>query len=197
MASAQRRRIQRLWHLGRLDQLKSVFTSGGLFSRAIMDSAGIDYVSSSWGAEGKAEQFKDYICCSLVPPWGMSRNDPDQKVLIQLQPRLLWRKDTLFSPQWSSHNDVTLCKLISNSNAEVFDSMFDNRETAFPSPPPGEILMAHSIDCCYFLPYMLFHSEHAKARAIETVGNLSLTNGASIEETFTFSVHPYSFRGNR
>ncbi len=195
-ASVRRRGIEPLRHLGRVDQLRSIFTFGGLLSRAKMDEEGIAYRMSGWGAEGKAEEMKDYICCSLRPPWGMSWQYPDSKVLILLQRCLLWREGTLFSPTWSSHNSVTLQLLLKNNTAEVFDSMFANRTSSFPSPAPGEILIPHSIELTYFVPQMYFHSENSKASALDSLEGVSLPDGRAVSEAFRFEVSPYQFRGN-
>jgi hypothetical protein len=47
--SVQRRRISRLWHLSRLSLVSSIFSNGGLLSRARMDASGIPYEMSSLG----------------------------------------------------------------------------------------------------------------------------------------------------
>ncbi len=192
----RRRRIQRLWHLSRVDHLKSIFSMRGLLSRAEMDQAGIAYDMSSWGAVGKDEELKDYICCSLVSPWGMSRQDSDSKVLLQLQPRLLWREGTLFSPDWSSHNYISLPDLLRNNSARVFDSMFQNPTTGFPSPPPGEVLIPHSIDLAYFIPLVFFHSEESKGRALDELNGVIMPDGRAAIESYRLVVSPYQFRGN-
>ena len=151
---------------------------------------------SGWGAVGKAKNMEDYICCSLVPQWGMSRHDPDDKVLIQLQPRLLWREGTLFSPNWSSYNYITLQKLLSNNTAESFDSMFDNPTTAFPSPHSVEILVPNGIGVSEFLPLMFFHSIESKEHALTELKDTILPDGKTVAETFRFIDSPHQFRGN-
>ena len=70
--SVRRRRISQIWHMTRINHLRSILTNRGLLSRARMDERGIPYQMSGWGSTGKADDMKDYICCSLVPPWGMS-----------------------------------------------------------------------------------------------------------------------------
>ncbi len=191
----RRRRIQRLWHLSRVDHLKSIFSKRGLLSRAKMDQAGIAYDMSSWGAAGKDEELKDYICCSLASPWGMARHDSDSKVLLQLQPSLLWRDGTLFSPDWSSHNEITLSSLLRNNTARVFDSMFQNSTTDFPSPAPGEILIPHSIDLAYFIPLMFFHSEQSKDYALNELWGVNLPDGRAVTESYRLLVGANQFRG--
>ena len=81
--SVRRRQISCIWHMTRINQLRSILANGGLLSRARMNKKGIAYQMSGWGSIAKAVDLKDYICCSLVPPWGMSRNQRDRKVLIK------------------------------------------------------------------------------------------------------------------
>lgn len=160
--SVQRRGIIGIWHLGRLAQLRSIFERGGILSRAKMDELGIQYGMSGWGTVAKAQEMRDYICCSLVPPWGMSRQDPDTKVLLTLHPRLTWRSGTLFSGAWSSYGHITLSQLKRNYTAAAFDALFDNPTTGFPSPAPGELLIPDMIPVADFLQCIYFHSAQAK-----------------------------------
>ena len=194
--SVERRQITTLWHVSRLSQLESIFTSGGLHSRRKMDALSIHYQESSWGTYGKAEDMKDYICCALVRPWGMSRQDPEEKVMIRCHPRLLWRTGTLFSPDWSSNNDITLTQLLKRNPITAFESMFDNPTTYFPSPPSVEVLIPHSISTKFFLPSLDFYDDDSRNRALEEIGTIRFSNGKTVAQTFQFNTDPYSFRGN-
>ena len=195
-SSVERRQISTLWHVSRLSQLKSIFESGGLQSRAKMDASSIDYQESSWGTYGKAEEMKDYICCALVRPWGMSRQNPEDKVLIRCHPSLLWRTGTLFSPHWSSANDITLAKLLKRNPVEAFESLFDNPTTNFPSPHSAEVLIPNSISTKYFLPYLDFYDDESRLRALDEIGHIRFSNGKRLHRIFRFSTNPYNFRGN-
>ncbi len=161
-----------------------------------MHSLGIQYEMSGWGTSGKAEEMEGYICCSLVCPWGMSRHEPDKKVLITLQPRLIWRKGTLFSPDWSSSNSITIGRLRENYTARTFDSLFDNPTTNFPTPPAVEILVPDCVPIGEFLPVLYFHSNASKDQAARNTSHLRFSNGNRVAETFDFQVNPYNFRGN-
>ena len=194
--SVRRRRISQIWHMTRINHLRSILTNRGLLSRARMDERGIPYQMSGWGSTGKADDMKDYICCSLVPPWGMSRNQRDGKVLIQLQARLLWRKGTLFSPRWSSSNSISLDAILRNNTGETFDSMFENTTTDIPRPRSAEILVPKDVPLSCFLPSMYVYNEDARGRAIDHIENIYLPNGKTATEAFNFNISSYHFRGN-
>lgn len=93
--SIRRRGISRVWHLSRVTQLKDIFSTGALLSRAEMNRLGILYGMSGWGSDAKAEELKDFICCSIVFPWGMSKEEPETKALVPLDPVVLLREGTL------------------------------------------------------------------------------------------------------
>lgn len=154
--SVQRRHLRGVWHLTRLGQLKDILKLGALISRSQLDDLGIKYGMSGWGSDQKSEEMKDYICCSVILPWGMSRQESEEKMLITLRPRLLWRRGTLFCGKWSSFGDVTLTTLLSNQNVDSFDIMFPNETSNFPSPVPGEFLVPDCIPLSKFLRNIYF-----------------------------------------
>ena len=193
--SIQRRGIQKLWHLTQINHLPNIFRAGGLFSRTQMDMLGIPYEMSGWGSETKAEELRDYICCSVVCPWGMSKEQPETKALIALHPRILLKKGVLFCGTWSSFNDVSLSTLLNNNTVEAFDLMFENPTSSFPAPPPGEFLVPNSIPISEFLPYVYFYDDPTKQKATELCSKIYLTTGNSVSSTFKFVVDRYCFRG--
>ena len=195
--SVQRRRIRQIVHLTRLGHLTDIFRVGGLLSRQQLDTLGIGYQMSGWGSDQKAEEMTDYICCSVVSPWGMSSHEPETKALITLHPKLLWRAGTLFSGKWSSHSDVSLSTLLQDQTVASFDFMFDNETTNFPSPPPGEVLIPDRILVDDFLPRVFLFDEDAKERAINASKNVLFNDGFTPIDRFQFLVAPNLFRGNR
>lgn len=195
-ASVLRRRIRRLWHVTHISALESIFKHGAILSRASMDSMGIEYEMSTWGTSGKEEEMADYICCSLVPPWGMAKKDPETKVVLSLDPRLIWREGTVFSPEWSSSNTVMVSELQSKYTIQAFDSMFDNPTTSWPSPYSVEIVVFGKIPVHEFLPQMFFYNEESKNAAKAICGERFLPDMTSkVCDTFRFWVDRRKFRG--
>lgn len=97
LASIERRGLREVWHLTWLSQLPQIFELGGLLSRTELDVLGVTYEPSSWGSPQKADEMKPYVCGSIVPPWGMSRNQSERKALISMEPLILCKLGTLFS----------------------------------------------------------------------------------------------------
>lgn len=185
----QRRGISRVWHLSRVTQLVDIFRAGALLSRAEMDRLGIPYGMSGWGNVAKAEELKDYICCSIVCPWGMSKEEPETKSLISLNPEVLLRDGSIFCGTWSSFGHISIEKLLGNCTVEAFDLMFQNMTSPFPAPPPGEFLVPKCIPVSEFHPWIYFYDEQVKQQAIKSFGG-------TIQAGFQFIVNKYYFRGN-
>ena len=159
-----------------------------------MDASRINYEMSSWGTYGKDAEMADCICCSLIPPWGMSKDDPESKVLFALNPRIIWRQGTLFSPDWSSSNRITLSAL--SDTIQAFDALFDNPTTDWPSPHSVEIIVPTEIPVTEFFHVMYFYNETSRDEGIRLCGDSSLPDGSKVRETFNFRIEPYRFRGN-
>jgi len=193
--SVQRRGISRVWHLSRVSQLRDIFGAGALLSRAEMDRLGIVYGMSGWGNDAKAEELKDYICCSVVCPWGMSKEEPETKALISLDPKVLLREGLLFCGTWSSFGDVSIDNLRGNCTVEAFDLMFENATSSFPAPPPGEFLVPKCIPVSEFHPRIYFYDEQVKEQAIQSCGNVRFPSGGIVQTVFQFIIDKYYFRG--
>jgi len=160
-----------------------------------MDRLGISYGMSGWGDEAKAEELKNYICCSIVRPWGMSKEEPEMKALISLSPEVLLRKGVLFCGTWSSFSDVSLQSLLGNCTLEAFDLMFENTTSPFPAPPPGEFLVPKCIPISEFKPHVYLYDEQVKQEAVLSCGSILLASGDKVEAAFQFVVDKYCFRG--
>lgn len=191
--SVGQRHISCIWHLTWLGQLPSILRLGGLLSRRQMDSVGIPYGISGWGSGEKAEEMKDYICCSVIPPWGMAHKDSETRALITLRPRLLWREGTLFCGKWSSWADVSLTELLTNNPVMQFDLMFPNENSNFPSPPPGEVLLPHGIPLGEFLQCIYLFNDAAREEALLNCGQIVLPIGDVVEKRFMFMAAPARF----
>jgi hypothetical protein len=194
--SVQRRGISRVWHLTRVTQLKNIFGRGALLSRAEMDRLGIPYGMSGWGNDAKAEELKDYICCSIICPWGMSKEEPETKALISLDPMVLLREGSLFCGTWSSFGDISIKSLLGNCTIEAFDLMFENTTSPFPAPSPGEFLVPNCIPVSEFHPRIYFYDEQVKQQAIQSCGSILLPSGNIVQMVFQFVVDRYRFRGS-
>lgn len=193
--SIQRRGIRKVWHLTYLNQLPNIFRAGGLLSRTQMDKLSIPYGMSGWGNEAKGQELRDYICCSVVCPWGMSKEQPETKALISLHPRVLLRNGVLFCGTWSSFNEVSLQTLLKNSSVEAFNLMFENPTSSFPAPPPGEFLVPNSVPISEFLSHIYFYDDATMKKAIELCGKILLPSGNNVISIFKFVVDRYCFRG--
>lgn len=193
--SIRRRGISRVWHLSRVTQLKDILSTGALLSRAEMDRLGILYGMSGWGSDAKAEELKDFICCSIVFPWGMSKEEPETKALVPLDPVVLLREGTLFCGTWSSFNEVSLVDLLGNCTVEAFDLMFESETSSFPAPLPGEFLMPKCIPISEFDSRIYFYNDEAKQQAIQSCNRVFLPSGDTVDSVFQFVINNYCFRG--
>lgn len=186
-----------IWHLTWLSQLVGILRLGGLLSRRRLDSLGIPYGMSGWGSEEKAEEMKDYICCSVKPPWGMAKNKSEAKALIPLQRHLLWWKGTLFCGKWSSFGDVSFSQLLNNHTVKEFDLMFQNKYTNYPSPAPGEVLIPEYVSADEFLQCIYFFNDGSREQGLRTCSGIVLPNGVTVENRFRFVVEPARFGRGR
>jgi hypothetical protein len=110
-----------------------------------MDARGIVYLGHSWGRPGKEQELEDYVCCGLVPHWGMLRNETEPQAVLSLTPDLIWRDGTVYCPDNSASNAFNLDMLRGLNTAEAFDAMFDNPDTSFPTPYQCEIMVHREI----------------------------------------------------
>jgi hypothetical protein len=125
--------------------LPSILKAGGLLSRAEMDAREVKYVGHGWGRPGKELELEDFICCSLVPNWGMLRKETEPQAVLELQTDLIWREGTLFCPGNSAYNAFSLDNLRDKNTVEAFDAMFDNPYSDFPNPYDCEVMVYRSI----------------------------------------------------
>lgn len=193
--SILRRGISVVFHLTKIEQLPSIFRTGALLSRAKMDVLGVSYGMSGWGSTGKEEELKDYICCSIISPWGMARVEPEEKALLALKPRVLLREGTLFSGRWSSHGDVSLETLSESTDVAAFDLLFDNPGTGFPTPDPGEFLVRDCIPINEFRPYLYVYSEESRLRIVQLCEGIQILTGEDPSRLFKFLVNTRRFGG--
>lgn len=193
--SILRRGISVVFHLTRIEQLPSIFRTGALLSRAKMDVLGVSYGLSGWGSAEKEEELKDYICCSIISPWGMARVESAEKALLALKPRVLLREGTLFSGRWSSYGDVSLETLSGSTDVAAFDLLFDNPDTGFPTPAPGEFLVRDCIPLNEFRPYLYVFSEASKLSIMQLCEGIYLPTGEDPSRLFKFLVNTYRFGG--
>lgn len=194
--SITRRRISAVWHLTRLSQLPGIFQAGALLSRAEMDVLGVSYGMSGWGSDAKARELENFICCSVVCPWGMSKDDPQTKALIQLTPKILLREGVLFCGSWSSFGQISSPSILSNCTADAFDQMFNNMTSPFPAPPPGEFLVPKCIPLSEFKPRLCFYDDETKMKATQLCGGITIPGGKTVADSFSFAVDRYCFRGS-
>lgn len=191
--SVKSRGIRSIWHLTQITSLPSIFNSGGLICRAKLDEAGIDYEMSGWGTPGKEEEFKNYISCSIVSPWGMANKGSEAKALVTLKSVVLQFEGVLFCGIWSSFNEVSLDTMQDNTTVEAFNLMFDNPTSPFPSPVPGEILVPYFIPLAAFTGPIYLSNEESRETAIA----LCKENNSSVEDSgdseFNFLISPYRF----
>ncbi len=176
--------------------MPAIFQVGALLSRSQMEGLGISYGMSSWGNPVKEREMRDYICCSILRPWGMSGQDPETRALITLQPRTLCRNGTLFSGRWSSFNEITLEALRrEGTDLQAFEIMFPTRDSNFPSPAPGEFLVPDCVPLAEFLPRLYVYSEAARQKVADECRGIILPSGRSVVDYFQVIVSKYDFGG--
>ena len=156
---------------------------------------GIPYGSSGWGSDAKADELKDFICCSVIFPWGMSKEESETKALIPLDPKVMLRNGVFFCGMWSSFNDVSISELLNNDTVEAFDLMFGNVESSFPAPPPGEFLVRKCIPVSEFHQRIYVYDDDTKKQAVQSCGKISLPSGSNVGSSFQFTVNKYCVRG--
>ncbi len=140
LGSVRRRQIERLWHYTRLRHLAAIEATGGLLPRLELERRHIEYEGHGLGSPAKHTSFGDYICSGIARPWGMMRAESEPIAVISLRRRLIWREGTVFIPQgWCSFGEVTYENTKDSHTPEIFDSMFDNPTTNWPTPHDVEI----------------------------------------------------------
>lgn len=147
-ASVRRRGIREIYHFTRLEHVPSIFGNAGLHPRTELRARGVEFNDdpSRWSNDlRKAKELSGYLATSIARPWGMMRDEPDC-VVFSLNPRLLWRDGSAFIGGWSSSNEIRgVADLHSRERVEQFDAMFDNPNSGWPAPLPGEVLIRGSI----------------------------------------------------
>jgi len=126
----------------------------------------------------------------------MARQDSEAKVFLALNPRLIWRENTIFSPKWSSFSDITLIKIQNKYTVEAFDSMFDNPATNFPTPPHIEILLQGCVSLDEFMPRLYFVNEKSRGESYSECKDITILGNKRVQDVFEFLVNSYYFRGN-
>ncbi|HEX76916.1 MAG TPA: DUF4433 domain-containing protein [Dehalococcoidia bacterium] len=139
--SIQRRGIESIYHYTALENLPVIFKHGGLFSRAERRKRDIQAREHSWGRSGREIEFRDYISCSLDPPYGMIEREQGNLALLEINPLLICNDDTLFCPAWSSFDKFDLDYLRQKNTPADFDNLFPNPTSSEPRFLGAEILI--------------------------------------------------------
>jgi len=110
MESAQRRRINAIYHFTAVERLPSIFKERAILPMSQREKRGIEVIrpSTTWGTPQKANEFQNYVACGIVRPWGMMRSELQPVAVFALNPRLLGRGGTLFTARHTGWRDVTL-----------------------------------------------------------------------------------------
>jgi hypothetical protein len=129
-------------------QVPNILQFGGLHPRTVLRERGIPFSDDPdrWSNDaGKAEDLAPYLAAGIARPWGMMKDDPTC-VVFGLRRRLLWRPGTAFLGDWSSRGEIKgLADVHARRSVEHFDAMFDNANSNFPAPLPGEVLLEGSV----------------------------------------------------
>lgn len=125
-----------------------ILANGGIHPRTILRGRNIPFKDDPgrWSPDGrKAEELAPYVAMGIKRPWGMMQHEPDC-VVFGIQARQLWRRGTAFIGEWSSSGTITgAADVRAREGIAHFDAMFDNPNSDFPAPPPGEILIHGSV----------------------------------------------------
>lgn len=109
--------------------------------------------------------------------------------------KVMLRNGILFCGMWSSFNEVSLSELLNNYTVEAFDLMFENTESSFPAPPPGEFLVRQCIPVSEFQQRIYVYDDDTKKQAVQSCGKISLPSGSNVGSSFQFIANKYCFRG--
>jgi hypothetical protein len=130
-------------------QVPNLLRFGGIHPRTVLRERRIPFNDdpNRWSNQTrKAEELTPYVAAGIARPWGMMKDDPTC-VVVALKSRLLWREGTAFMGDWSSRNEIRgIDDVRSRCDITDFDAMFDNPNSNFPAPLPGEVLILGSID---------------------------------------------------
>lgn len=145
--SCERRAIEAIFHYTLVDNLPSILGYRGILCRVERRKHGLVCDEHGWGPSDRAEELKEYVSCSLEPPYGMIQAELDtgRLVLCEIDASVIWEEGTLFCPAWSSHHRFDLEYLKSHATADDFDQMFPNPFSSEPRFLGAEILVRNKV----------------------------------------------------
>lgn len=192
--SCENRGIDAIYHYSVLDNLPSIIMNRGILSRAERKGCGILCSEHTWGPTGRAEELREYISCSLEPPYGMIESEigSGRLILCELAASLIWREGTLFCPAWSSYRKFNLEYLKTHCGEEDFDCMFPNPFSSEPIFHGAEILVKDLIPL-YNIRRVYFIDANALNWAVKECTAVVEQQGR-IGVTIYFAVRPEVFK---
>jgi len=192
--SAQRRRINAIYHFTVVERLPSIFKERAILPMSQREKRGIKVIrpSTTWGTPQKAREFQDYVACGIVRPWGMMRNEPQPLAVFALNPRLLGQDGTLFTVKHTGWGDVTLDSIKAKQSIEDFDALFPNLYANIPAPPWAEVLIKGAIPIGEIIE-VYFANEEGNKQAKELCKPVLLDDGRRPFEYFPFIEAPWIF----
>lgn len=190
--------MQQLYHYAPASCLASILECGAIFSRSELDARGIGYVGHSWGYTGKEEEFKDYICCSFRPHWGMIGKETEDVVVFALRVNLIWRTGSIFCPSTSAWNKYSLADLLEKNTVEALDEIFPTANTNWPKDWQAEVLVYKCIPLSHYMISVHCFSHEARQRAAQIIDATNVS--ADLEEIalkVTPALYPKSYLAAR
>lgn len=192
-ASVARRRIREIYHFTPFDQVPSILEHVGIHPRSVLRARGIPFNDDPlrWSNNPrKAEELIGYVSAGIARAWGMMQYHRDC-VVFGIGARQLWREGTAFLGAWSSRGEISGVEDVrAREAARCFDEMFDNPNTAFPSPVPGEVLICGSVGlgevtCVYF------RSHEHQQRVVQRIRSAGISSyrGPSLQARIAPSIY--------
>jgi len=148
--SVERRGLRELYHFTPLDNLHGIIVAGALLSRRQVSERGMQSIHNSWGNSEKERTIgADYICLSITNQWAMltkvMMRSPCPPAVLVVEPHVIWREGTCFSPKNSASRDIAARKLRKWTHVSHFDALFASPDDRRPKDSQAEVLVRDRI----------------------------------------------------
>jgi len=119
----ERRRITEFYHYTVINNIYSILKYLNILSRYKMSQMGIMPARINfWGS--KLDSLKDYICLTINPLYSIQKIVKQEVVVLGINPRVIYYKDTVFSPVNSARSSISIDEIFAHFDLEGFESLF-------------------------------------------------------------------------
>lgn len=139
-ASLRRHRIGYLLHYTPVDNLESIFETGGLLSRKQQAGRRLSpRTVHGWGRKWKA--LEDYICLCFEPPLGLLQREKSAMAALIVRPEVVGLRDSLFCPMNSARSWIDQEEILSRCDLESFEDLFREPDAPALKNHESEVLI--------------------------------------------------------